>query len=158
MRRTLLLLVGLAGCRQPAGGSVTCGLAAMFGPLAILSEFSTPGQTLATPPGSLPGKLPVRLVAGPALPALVGRDHDRWVVGVVGAPPAKFHAGYGVLVQDTAYRALGVVVYEGEIVRGAPVIGSVVLADSTVPLIGISLLPTKVEDPRCPIFPDSTLR
>ncbi|HEU5357803.1 MAG TPA: hypothetical protein VFU45_01695 [Gemmatimonadales bacterium] len=158
MRRTLLLLVGLAGCGRPAGGSVTCGLAAMFGPLAILGEFSTPGQTLATPPGSLPGKLPVRLVAGPALPALVGRDHDRWVIGVIGAPPPKFRAGYGVLVQDTAYRALGVVVYEGEIVRGAPVIGSVVLADSTVPLIGISLLPAKVEDPHCPIFPDSTVR
>lgn len=158
LRRALLLLVGLAGCGHPAGGGATCGLAAVFGPLAILGEFSTPGQTLAHPPTALPGRLPVRLVAGPALPALVGRDQARWIIGVTGAPPPKFHAGYGVLVEDTALRALGVVVYEGEIVRGAPVIGSVVLADSTVPLIGVSLVPSKVEDAHCPIFPDSTLR
>lgn len=158
LRRALLLLVVLAGCAHPAGGGVTCGLAAVFGPLAILGEFSTPGQTLATPPAALPGKLPVRLVAGPALPAVVGRDHAKWLIGVIGAPPPKFRAGYGVLVEDTTLQALGIVVYEGEVVRGAPVIGSVILADSTVPLIGVSLLPSRVEDARCPIFPDSTLQ
>lgn len=158
LRRALLLLVGLAGCSHPAGGGMTCGLAALFGPLAILGEFSTAGQTLPTPPATLPARLTVRLVAGPVLPALVARDQAKWVIGVVGAPPPKFHAGYGVLVEDTARQALGVVVYEGEIVRGAPVIGSVVLADSTVPLIGVSLLRSNVEDAHCPIFPDPTLK
>lgn len=158
LRRALLLLVGLAGCGHSPGGGMTCGLAALFGPLAVLGEFSTAGQTLPTPPTSLPARLPVRLVAGPVLPALVSQDQAKWVIGVVGAPPPKFHAGYGVLVEDTARQARGVVVYEGEIVRGAPVIGSVVLADSTVPLIGVSLLLSKVEDARCPIFPDSTVR
>ncbi|MGH7533418.1 MAG: hypothetical protein ACREL4_09025, partial [Gemmatimonadales bacterium] len=90
--------------------------------------------------------------------ALVGRDQAKWDIGVIGTPPPKFRAGYGVLVEDTTLQALGVVVYEGEIIRGAPVIGSVILADSTVPLIGVSLLPSRVEDAHCPIFPDSTLK
>ena len=159
MRRTpLLLLFALAGCHRPAGGGAACGMAAVFGPLALLGEFTTPGRTLVSPPATLPERLPARLVAGPVYPALVGRDHDRWVLGVNGARPPRFSPGFAVLVEDTTQRPLGAVIYEGEIVRGAPLIGTVALADTTIPLIGVMAPRDKIEDPSCPLFPDSTLR
>jgi hypothetical protein len=45
--------------------------------------------------------------------------------------------------------------FEGTPVEGAPTIGSVTIANATLPLIGIQLDPSKIEDPRCPFFPDS---
>jgi hypothetical protein len=156
--RLALTLTLLAACGHPAGGGAACGMAAVFGPAVLLGEFATPGQTLGAPPDSLPGRLVARLVAGPALPALVGRDHDRWTVGVDGAVPRSFSPGFGVLVEDTAARPLGILVYEGEIVRGAPILGHVAVADTLVPLIGISLPPSRFEDARCPVFPVAALQ
>ena len=160
MRRSLPLsfLLCFAACAHPSGGGVACGMAAVFGPAALLSEFGTPGQTLGVPPDSLPGKLVARLVAGPALPALIGRDRGKWMVGVDGHAPDHFSPGFGVLVEDTADRPLGVMIYEGEIVRGAPILGHVSVADTLVPLIGISLPPARFEAPSCSVFPDSILR
>jgi hypothetical protein len=48
--------------------------------------------------------------------------------------------------------------YEGRSVEGAPQIGTVSVGSMTIPLIGIQLDPSKIEDPRCPFFPDSVLR
>jgi hypothetical protein len=42
-------------------------------------------------------------------------------------------------------------------VAGAPEIGQVSIGAEMVPLIGIQLDPTKIEDPKCPVFPDSVL-
>ena len=153
-----LLLLSLAAWAHQSGGGVACGMAAVFGPAALLGEFATPGQTLGVPPDSLPGKLVARLVAGPALPALVGRDRGKWMVGVDGHAPAHFSPGFGVLVEDTAEHPLGVMIYEGEIVRGAPILGHVSVADTLVPLIGISLPPARFEAPTCSVFPDSVIR
>jgi hypothetical protein len=158
MRRSFLLLIGLTACGRPAGGGATCGIAAMAGPLVLLGEFATPGQTMGVPPATLPGKLVARLVAGPALPALAGRDYDRWIIGIDGKTPPRFFPSFGVLVADAAHHPLGLLVYEGNIVRDAPILGQVTVADTTIPLIGIAVDPTRIEDPRCPLFPDSVLR
>jgi hypothetical protein len=66
--------------------------------------------------------------------------------------------GFGVLVLDSGEKARGVVLYEGTPVEGAPEIGRVSLGDKTVPLIGIGLDPSKIEDPRCPLFPDTVIQ
>jgi hypothetical protein len=71
--------------------------------------------------------------------------------------PATIKPGYGVLVLDTTERARGVMLYEGAPIEGAPSIGSVSLGSETLPLIGIELDPARIEDPRCPFFPDSVL-
>jgi hypothetical protein len=157
MRRVLVFLLLTTACGRPQGGSAACGIAALAGPMAVLGEFSTPGQTMALPPDSLPGHMVARLVAGPALPALVGRDQDRWMVGVEGQRPAKFSPSFGVVVADQRGRPLGILVYEAAMVRGAPILGHVAIADTTVPLIGIRMDPAHVQDPRCPLFPDSVL-
>jgi hypothetical protein len=154
----LPLLVALAACGQPAErGRAACGLAALAGPTALLTQFSVPRQTLSVPPRDLPERLVTRVVAGPALPSIVGRTDSLLVIGVEGAVPPTIKPGYGVLVLDTTARARGVMLYEGTPVEGAPQIGTVTVGSATIPLIGIQLDPARIEDPRCPFFPDSVL-
>ena len=151
-------LVVFAACGPPAErGRAACGLAALAGPTALLTQFSVPRQTLGAPPRSLPERLVSRIVAGPALPSIVGRTDSLLVIGVDGAVPPTIKPGYGVLVLDTTERARGVMVYEGMPVEGAPQIGTVTIGSATLPLIGIQLDPSRIEDPNCPFFPDSVL-
>jgi hypothetical protein len=158
IRRGLVLLVTVAACGRPADrGSATCGLAALAGPTALLTQFSVPRQTLSTPPRDLPERLVTRVVAGPALPAIVGRSDSLLLIGVEGEVPTAIKPGYGVLVLDTLAKARGVMLYEGAPVDGAPPIGTITVGAASLPLIGIQLDPARIEDPRCPFFPDSVL-
>jgi hypothetical protein len=163
MPRQLFPLLGLllACSRSPeksTAGSAACGLASLAGPTALLGQFGVPDQTLASPPRNLPERLVVRLVAGPAYPAIVGRADSLWVIGVEGSLPSNVKPGFGVLILDQDGRARGTMLYEGTPVEGAPPIGSVSVGNATVPLIGIQLDPARVEDPRCPFFPDSVVQ
>jgi hypothetical protein len=161
--RLLLTLLLVLACdrstsRAPSDGSAACGLAALAGPTALLGQFSVPNQTLGTPPRNLPERLVTRFVAGPAHPAIVGRSDSLWIIGVDGAVPSNVKPGFGVVVLDQGGKARGVLVYEGAPVEGAPEIGKVAIGDVTIPLIGIQLDPAKIEDPRCPLFPDSVIQ
>ncbi len=129
----------------------------MAGPTALLTQFSIPRQTLSRPPRDLPERLVTRVVAGPALPAIVGRADSLLLIGVEGAVPPAIQPGYGVLVLDTLAKARGVMLYEGAPVEGAPPMGTITVGAATLPLIGIQLDPARIEDPRCPFFPDSVL-
>ena len=157
----IALLLAAACSRAPdkdSAGSAACGLASLAGPTALLGQFSVPDQTLGSPPRHLPERLVVRLVAGPAYPAIVGRSDSLWVIGVNGSLPANVKPGFGVLIMDRKGNARGTLLYEGTPVEGAPQIGTVAVGNATVPLIGIQLDPAKIEDPRCPFFPDSVIQ
>ncbi len=154
----LLLAAALACGKPPAhGGGAACGLAALAGPTSLLQQFGVPQQTLSRPPARLPERLVARVVAGPALEALVGRTDTLLVIGVEGAVPPTIKPSYGVLVLDQSEKTRGVVLYEGLPVEGAPRIGTVNVGDASLPLIGIQLDPAKIENPDCPLFPDSVL-
>ncbi|HVL18657.1 MAG TPA: hypothetical protein VM387_11695 [Gemmatimonadales bacterium] len=153
----VLALVAACGGGK-GGGRAACGLAALAGPTALLTQFGVPNQTLSEPPRRLPERLVVRVVAGDAYPAVVGRTDSLLVVGVEGSLPAKARPGFGVLVVDQQELTRGVMLYEGDPVEGAPRLGNVSVGGATVPLIGIQLDPTKVEDANCPLFPDSLVR
>jgi hypothetical protein len=153
----LILACGRSSDKGPAGAAA-CGLAALAGPTALLAQFGIPNQTLGSQPRRLPERLVVRLVAGPAYPAIVGRSDSLWVIGVEGSLPPNVKPGFGVLVMDQSGKSRGVMLYEGSPVEGAPEIGTVSVGNLTVPLIGIQLDPSKVEDPRCPLFPDSVIQ
>jgi hypothetical protein len=154
---TVLALAAACG-RGEGGGRAACGLAALAGPTALLTQFGVPNQTLSEPPRRLPERLVVRQVAGGAYPAVVGRTDSLLVVGVEGTLPPNARPGFGVLVVDQQERARGVMLYEGDPVEGAPRLGNVSIGSTSVPLIGIQVDPGKVEDASCPLFPDSLVR
>lgn len=156
-RVTPALLLILAACGETTARP-SCGMAALAGPMMLLSEFGTPGQTLGLPPESLPPRLVARLVAGPALPAIVGRTDSAWVIGVEGALPPGNAPGFGVLIMSPTGMAQGVLVYDGSPIAQAPVLGSVTIDSVTVPLLGIQVAPGAYADPKCPVFPDSVLQ
>jgi hypothetical protein len=160
MIRLAFLFSGLllaAACERSGGGRAACGLAALAGPTALLTQFSVPNQTLSQAPRNLPERLVARVVAGPPLPAVVGRSDSQLLIGVEGNIPPNTKPGYGVLVVDRNDKTRGVVLYEGLPVEGAPQLGKVAIGSASLPLIGIQLDPSRIEDARCPMFPDSVI-
>ena len=154
MRIPLLLVAALAACGKPADrGNAACGLAALAGPTALLTQFSVPRQTLSRPPTKLPERLVARVVAGPALPAIVGRSDSLLVIGVEGTVPARIKPGYGVLVLDTAEQARGVMLYEGTPGRRGAADRHGDLGSATLPLIGIAARPRPHRGPALPVLP-----
>lgn len=160
MRSLLPLTLLISACTSGGdrGSAAACGLAALAGPTALLAQFGVAEQTLVSPPGNLPERLVVRQVAGRAYPAIVGRADSLWIVGLQGQLPGTVKPGFGVLIQDLDGRSRGVMLYEGTPIEGAPEIGTVSVGEGTVPLLGIQLDPAKIEDPRCPLFPDSVIQ
>jgi len=158
---TLCLLAACGGAPTPArrSASPACGIAALAGPTALLEEFRTPQQTLSQPPSRLPERTVVRLAAGPALTALIGRSDSGIVVGVEGDVPPRMKPAFGVLVtQKGSMATKGVMLYEGAPVEAAPVLGLVSIGGASLPLLGIEVDMARIEDPNCPIFPDSVAR
>ncbi|HEU4698860.1 MAG TPA: hypothetical protein VFS40_06760 [Gemmatimonadales bacterium] len=153
--------LGLGACNRSEpqrGNALACGLAAAAAPQALLNEFGVENQTLGYVPAHLPQRLVVRFAGGPALPAVVGRADSALVLGVEGTPPANQQVGFGVLVVDRADTARGAMLFPGLPPEGAPQLGTVSVGGATVPLIGVQTDPKKVEDPKCPLFPDSVAK
>ena len=156
----LLVVLVVAGCDRPAGSvPPTCGVAAIAAATTLLEQFTVPNRTLAAPPVSLPERTVARVIADGAFPAVVGRTDSLLVIGVEGNPPASAKPGFGVLVVDLEERVVGVALYEGDPITGAPRLGEVSLADASLPLIGVQVDPANITDPSCPsLFPDSIIR
>ena len=160
-RLRLLVLVtaaALAGCDAPEGGGAPCGIAALAGPVTLLDQFSVPMRTLSVPPAQLPSRVVVRFAAGPAMSGIVGRTDTALVIGVEGKVPAAPRVGFGVLIVSSDDTVRGVLLYDGQRIEGAPQLGTVQVADTTVPLLGLTADPGRYETPACPLFPDSLIR
>jgi hypothetical protein len=153
-------LVLAAGCDRPAGSvPSTCGMSLLAGATNLLEQFTIPNQTLAAPPTSLPERTVARVVADGAFPAVVGRTDSTLIVGMEGNPPATVKPGFGVLVVDPQEKVLGVMVYEGDPIPGAPKLGEVSVSGRSIALIGVQVDPAKIMDSNCPpLFPDSIIR
>lgn len=149
-----LLPALVLGCSQKGSG-YGCGVATVAGQSLLLEEFTRPGATLSTPPARLPSGLPVRVALGPAYRSVVGRTDTLLIVGVQGALPSESRVGFGVLIVSPADSALGVLLYDGSPIQGAPQLGTVNAGYQNFPLIGLRLDVSKFQNPSCPIFPDS---
>jgi len=145
----------LIGCSRGQSGDYGCGFAAVAGQSILLDQFTRPGTVLGTLPADIPEALPVRIALGPAFRSVIGQADSLLIVGVEGQVPATPQVGFGVLVVSPEGRAQGVLLYEGNPIQGAPVLGTVNVSARDVPLIGIRLDLARFEKPSCPIFPDS---
>jgi len=150
----LILIATLTGCAKSDGPSAACGIAALTAPLVVLESFGK-GNLLDQVPPAVPERLPVRFVAGPAVRGTAIIDSAGKIQVTVAEHPTQPVVGYGVLVVDGRFQAQGVVAYEGVPVPGAATLGQLVLAGRSVPLLGVRLDPRTINDPRCPLLPDS---
>lgn len=157
MRPLVPVLLGLAAACGPAGAP-NCGIVHIAGATMVREQFGVPGQTLADAPADLPERLVARLAAGPAYPAIVGRVDSLLAIGVEGTLPPNVELGHGVLLLDAAGAARGVLLYEGDPIEGAPILGTVTMGAAAQPLLGLQLPSGMYEDAACPAFPDSLLR
>ncbi|MFN0178891.1 MAG: hypothetical protein ACKVZ0_08825 [Gemmatimonadales bacterium] len=151
---SILLAAALTGCGVTGRGT-RCGITALAGPTLLLEEFTKPGTTLAAVPDGMPPSLVVRLVAGEAQRAVVGRTDTGWIIGVDGPLPSTGKPGFGVLLVDRVAGPQGVLIYDGLPIPGAPLLGSVNLGTADIPLIGLTTQTAGFQDGRCPFFPDS---
>jgi hypothetical protein len=161
MLARILLLAAcscIAGCSGSGSGNYGCGIAAVAGQSLILEEFTRPGKTLSVPPTEIPGVLPVRIALGPALRAVAGRTDSSVVVGLEEALPLTPEVGFGVLIVAPDGGALGVILYQGNPIQGAPLLGIVNAGERNLPLIGLQADVVRFQDASCPIFPDSLRR
>lgn len=155
---TLALVVAACGPAREGGASV-CGITALAGSTMLLDRFSTPQTALSVPPMRAPEALPVRVAAGPAFRGLVSPGADStWAVTVEGAMPNDIQPGFGVLVVGLDGAPRGVMLYVGQRIAGAPVIGRVAISGSQVPLLALQTDIAGLEEARCPFFPDSLRR
>lgn len=160
LRLWLASVLVLAGCqRDEHAVPATCGLAAVAAATTLLEQFTIPNRTLAAPPATLPERTVARIAAGRAYPAVVGRTDSLVVIGVDGDPTDGATLGFGVLAVDASDQVMGLMLYEGSPITGAPRLGEVSVGGGSVPLIGVQVEAGTITDPSCPaLFPDSILR
>lgn len=151
-RPVALLMLAAACTRTP--GSASCGIEALTRPLAVKQSFAE-GNVLTVVPDATPANVAVRLVAGPAWRGTVAAEGSGWRVTTHGTVSGSAHVGYGVLVVDFHGTPLGVLAFDGHSVAGAPALGTLAIGDTVVPLLGVRIDPQVLQDPRCPVFPDS---
>lgn len=148
------IVTALAGCDRNAG-SASCGIDALTGPLAVKQSFAE-GNALTVVPEISPAKLPVRLVAGPAWRGTVTHDSTGgWRVTTEGKVSKEARVGYGVLVVDENGATLGVLAFDGRVITGAASLGRLAIGDTVVPLLGVHVDASAVQNSKCPVFPDS---
>lgn len=155
----LFPIVVLAGCAGEARqGSVSCGLAAMNGPLVALEGFAR-GRALAAAPGTLPDTLPGRYVAGPGGTVSLTRDPNGEIRAQFDVPPPeRTSPGFGVLILAEGSAPMGIMIHDGAPIPGAAIIGTIEVADSSRPLYGVRVARGTVETDACPLFPGTRTR
>lgn len=160
---TLLVLSGVATahCAGDRTRSPTCGIAQLAGPALIQQQLVNLPYVVTEAPRGLPATLPARVVfvgAGPkpgpdqVTVAYAGRQ---LVMGYQGAGFPAPPGGYGLLVvDDSTRRAQGVLVYESQVPRNYPELGTVTGTDRSIPLFGVRVNWAGVNNPRCPLLGD----
>lgn len=152
----MLVLAGLAlalsGCEERRG-STLCGIALLASPAVVMDQFAVERQTLSLPPSYDAEEIPVRFAAGELVRGLVGMADSLLVIGVDQETRAQTIPGFGVIITDLRGDVKGVMIFEGDPIPGAPILGRVQVRDRTIPLHGVRMDYARFDDPRCPIFP-----
>ena len=154
----LAALLVLGGCDAKNSGNYGCGISAVAGQSLLLEEFTRPGKTLSVPPSDIPGIVPVRIALGPVFRAVAGRTDSLLVIGLEGELPPTPAVDWGILIVSPAGVVQGVLLYQGDPIQGAPLLGTIHAGERSLPLVGLRTDIANFQDPACPVFPDSLTR
>ena len=145
----------LARCTGDRSRAPTCGLAQLAGPALIQQQLTNLPYVLTDPPPrGLPASLPARVVGHPEQgEMLVAYTRNQLVMGYQGTGFPVGPGGYGLLVvDDSTRRAEGVLVYQSEVPRNYPELGTVTGDSRSIPLFGVRVDWLGVNNPRCPLL------
>lgn len=145
-------MLALSGCAERQG-SALCGIVLLASPAVVMDQFAVARQTLSFPPRYDAEEIPVRFAAGELVRGLVGMTDTLMVIGVDQETRDQTVPGFGVIITDLGGDVKGVMIFEGDPIPGAPILGRVQVRDRTAPLIGVRMDYARIDDPRCPIFP-----
>ena len=152
-----------AACAGDHGRSPTCGIAQLAGPALIQQQLVNLAYVLTEAPRGLPPALPARVVymgEGPKPQqgeVLIAYSNNRLVMGYQGTGFPAAPSGYGLLVvDDSTRRAQGVLIYESQVPRNYPELGTVTGGDRGIPLFGVRVNWAGVNNPRCPLLGAAT--
>jgi hypothetical protein len=152
-----------SGCARDHARSPLCGIAQLAGPALIQQQLANVSYVLTEAPRGLPTSLPARVVyigEGPKPEqgeVLIAYNDNRLVMGYQGSAFPAPPGGYALLVvDDSTRRAQGVLVYESQVPRNYPELGTVTGADRGIPLFGVRVDWPSVNNPRCPLLGDAT--
>ena len=154
----LAALLLLGGCDAKNSGNYGCGISAVAGQSLLLEEFTRPGKTLSVPPSRIPGIVTVRIALGPVFRAVAGRTDSLLVIGLEGELPPTPVVDWGILIVSPAGVVQGVLLYQGDPIQGAPLLGTIHAGERSLPLVGLSTDIANFQDASCPVFPDSLTR
>jgi hypothetical protein len=144
------MLLALA-CAGDAARSPACGLALIAGPTLIQQQLLNPRAVMTEPPRGLPELLPAMVIQQRQASVRVGYDTEQRIVMEYAGPGFPTRGGYGLLVvDDTAQRAMGVLVFESQEPKDYPRLGTVSGASTTLTLYGVRVDWASVNNPRCP--------
>jgi hypothetical protein len=126
----------------------------MAGANRVLDQMAQGHTFLGSPPEALAsGEVPTRVVGYAVSRSTPTMEGDRVNLHYEGEG-LPLTPGFGVaLVDDSIEVFRGVLIFETEPSPSFPEIGSLVGANSTIPLFGIRVHWTSVNDDSCPIFP-----
>jgi hypothetical protein len=153
----LLVAFALAGCGGDRTRSPSCGLAQIAGPTLIQQQLTKAPYVLTDAPRGLPSVLPARVVGMQQQgEVLVEYERERLVMGYQ-KTEFPITATYALLVvDDSTQRAQGVLIYESEPPKSYPRLGTVTGglggAERIVPLFGVRVDWSSVNNPRCPLL------
>lgn len=155
----VVLLLAAAACGR--GRSPTCGgLAMLAGPAMIREQLRVSRAILTEAPRGLPETLPAR-APGQAQQGTVTVDYSEGRLALNFTGPgfpqnANEVNGFGLLVvDDSTQRVQGVVLYESEVPRDFPQLGTVASAGKAIPLYGVRVDWASMSNPRCPLLGDT---
>jgi hypothetical protein len=161
---TVAALWATAGvrCAGDRARSPTCGIAQLAGPALIQQQLANLSYVLTEAPRGLPASLPARVVfvgeglKPPPGEVLIAYAGQQLVMGYQGTGFPAAPGGYGLLVvDDSTRRAQGVLLYESQVPRNYPELGTVTGADRNIPLFGVRVDWAGVNNPRCPLLGDA---
>ena len=154
------LAAGLAftACAGDRTRSPVCGLSQIVGPRLIQEQLHDPRAVLTQAPRGLPPYLPSRVVGqNEQARVMVSYVGDKLGLSYMGTNPPIASISdstvYGVVVvDDTSQRVMGTLIYESARPRNYPEIGVLEVGEHPVPLFGLRVDWSGVNDNRCPLL------
>ena len=149
-------LVAFSGCSRSGENSAFCGLTQLASATAVQDHMPAVYRYLRVPPVELRDTVKIRVVGYATSIAMAISSDSSVILNYEGAGYPELPGFALALVDDSSEVFRGVLVYDAEPPQNLPTIGYAMGRNGVaIPLAGLKVNWSEVNDARCPIFSDS---